>query len=349
MKHLAIGALAALLAACGGSAGAKKAVATPGATGPSASPTATATAAESPGSAACRLPIVQWVQKTQGLEPLAGFLNYPAGTFSADPTGDVVLDGDRYRTAARPYLYGGGPGAGAYDWPLARWVPATPRNVSPDGSHYAYSAEFGAIHDVDVATGNERVLKAPAGPDTVLYYAKEGIYFNHAWEGPTGPGLWLMDPRTGNVQTVFTNQPVDAVGGFAAWVPDVNAADPHPVFSQQAGGNQPNQMLRRDLNGGATVPWLYQPGKILHVVGFDQNKHPLIDVFPGDPSGGSTVWQVPSANQGRAIYTSTGSAGVIADGHGIWFSDDHGVSLYTRSGGLKSLFPSRVTLAGSCQ
>jgi hypothetical protein len=292
---------------------------------------------------------VQWIQKAQGLEPSAGFLTFPGGTFTPDPTGDVVRDGDRYRTAARPYLYGGGPGAGAYDWPRARWVPATPRSISPDGSHFAYSQEFGAIHDVDVATGNERILKGPAGPETILYYAKEGIYFNQEWEGPPGPGLWLMDPNTGNVQTIFTDQPVNAVGGFAAWIADLNVADPHPVFSQYTGGNLPNQMLRRDLNGGPTVRWFYQPGKTLGVIGFDQDKHPLIAVSAGDASGTNTVWQVPSADQGRAIYTSTEWGGVIADVHGIWFSDNHGVSLYTPSGGVQNISTTRATLAGPCR
>jgi hypothetical protein len=343
MRRLAVCALTGWLTACSGSAGATG----PTGTHATASPTTTATA--SPALTPCRLPVVQWIQKPQGLEPSAGYLTFPGGAFSADPTGDVVQAGDRYRTAARPYLYGGGPGAGAYDWPLARWVPAAPRSVSPDGSHFAYSQEFGAIHDVDVATGNERVLKGPAGPETILYYAKEGIYFNHAWEGPPGPGLWLMDPNTGKVQTVFSDQPVDAVGGFAAWIADLNPADPHPVFSQYTGGNLPNEILRRDLNGGPTVRWLYQPGKTLNVIGFDHDRHPLIVASGGEPSGANTVWQVPSANQGRVIYTSTDWGGLIADVHGIWFSDNHGVSLYTQSGGLQNASTTRATLAGPCR
>ena len=83
---------------------------------------------------------------------------------------------------------------------------------------------------MDVATGTEGVLNGPAGQNTILYYAKEGIYFNHGWEG-------------------------------TAWIPDLNPADPHPVFSHYTGSNLPNQILRRDLNGGATVRRLYQPGK----------------------------------------------------------------------------------------
>ena len=312
-------------------------------------PPGAATAGNSPAGVTCRLPVVQWIQKAQGQEPLAGFLAFPGGSFSADPTALLAQDGDRFRTTVRPYLYGVGPGAGAYDWPLARWIPATPGSLSPDGSHVAYSQEFGAIHVIDVATGNERVLKALAGPGTVLYYAKEGIYFNQAWEGPPGPGLWLMDPNTGKIETVFTDQPVDAVGGFAAWIPDLNGADPHPVFSQYTGGNLPNQILRRDLNGGPTVRWLYQPGKTLNVIGFDQDKHPLIVVSGGEPSGANTVWQVPAADQGRAIYTGTEWAGLIADVHGIWFSDNHGVSLYTQSGGLRNLSTVRATLAGPCR
>jgi hypothetical protein len=276
-------------------------------------------------------------------------LTYPGGQFNSDPSGAVVLDGTKYRTAAKPYLYGGGPGAGAYDWQLGRWLPARPRSVSPDGLHYAYSTDFGAIHVVDVATGIERTFKAPDGPDTVLYYAKEGVYFNHEWEGPPGPGLWLLDPTTGNVQTVFSDKSVQAVGGFAAWLPDVNPADPHPIFDQHSGGYMPNQVLRRDLNGGPTVRWFYQPGKSVLVLGFDRDRHPLIvSETLGSPDT-VQIWQVPTANQGHLLYSGTQLANIVADDHGVWFADQQGVSLYTPAQGLQRVSTAEATLAGPCR
>ena len=279
---------------------------------------------------ACKLPVVQWTQTSQGQTPSAGFISFPSGQFSPDPSG--------------------GPRPSFYDWPLERWLPTDRRRVSPDGSHYAYEGGFGSIHDVEVATGRDRSLKAPEGPDTVLYYAREGIYFNHSWEGPPGPGLWLLDPATGAIHTVFSDVAVDAVGGFAAWVPKVNPADPHPAFSQFAGTNYPNQILRRDLNGAATLPWFYRPGKNLTVVGFDQDKHPLIAVASGESSPVTLeIWQVPAANQGRMLYSGTDLPRPMADSHGIWFSDRKGIWLYTPTDGLRRVSPITADIAGACQ
>jgi hypothetical protein len=316
---------------------------------PTASPTPTLSVSPSTTTGSCRLPVVSWIQTAQGQEPHEGFLTYPSGQLSGDPSGAVLLDGARYRTAAQPYLYGGGPGAGWYDWQLGRWLPVKRQGVAPDGLHYAYSTDFGAIHLVDVATGTDRTFKAPDGPDTVLYYAKEGVYFNHEWEGPPGPGLWLLDPTTGNVQTVFSDKSVQTVGGFAAWLPDVNPADPHPIFSQYSGGSYPNQVLRRDLNGGPTVRWFYQPGKIVTVVGFDRDKHPLIvSETLGSPDT-VQIWQVPAANQGHQLYSGTQLADIVADDLGIWFADQQSISLYTPAHGLQKVSTVVATLAGPCR
>ena len=276
-------------------------------------------------------------------------MTYPGGQVTSDASGGVVLDGTRYRSTAQPYLYGDGPGAGWYDWALGRWLPAKRQSVSPDGMHYAYSSDFGAIHVVDVATGTDRTFKGPSGPETVLYYAKEGVYFNHAYEGPPGPGLWLLDAATGAVQTVFSDKSVDAVGGFAAWLLDVNPADPHPVFSQYTGGNVPNEVLRRDLNGGPTVRWFYQPGKSLAVIGFDYDKHPLIASDTLSSPDTIQIWQVPAANQGHLLYSGTQLANIVADDHGIWFSDQQGISLYTPAHGLQKVSSIVAGLAGPCR
>jgi hypothetical protein len=347
MKRLGICTLAVMLAACGGptTASGGRPTASPTPT-QSLSPSGTTASA---GGLACRLPVITWTQTAQGQEPTEGFMTYPGGQFTSDASGAVVLDGTRYRTTAQPYLYGGGPGAGWYDWPMGRWLPARRQSVSPDGLHYADGNGFGAIHVVDVATGTDRTFKAPDGPDTVLYYAKEGVYFNHAYEGPPGPGLWLLDPTSGAVQTVFSDKSVDAVGGFAAWLLDVNPADPHPVFSQYIGGNMPNEVLRRDLNGGPTVRWFYQPGKSVTVTGFDYEKHPLIVAETLRSPDTVQVWQVPAANQGHLLYSGTQLAYTVADDHGIWFSDDQGISLYTPAHGLQKVSSLVAGLAGPCR
>lgn len=276
-------------------------------------------------------------------------MQVPGGQITADPNSEFVQDGSRFHSTIKPYLYGGGPGAGSYDWAQARWLPAPPRSVSPDGSHYAYSSDFGFIHVVDIATGQDRGFKAPDGPETLMYYAREGVYFNHAWEGPPGPGLWLLDPATGTVHTVFSDKAVETVGGFAAWLPDVNPADPHPVFSQYTGSNMPNRTLRRDLNGGPTVPWFYRPGRSLDVIGFDHDKHPLVVVETLSTPDTIEIWQVTAANEGHKIYTGTQLANIMADAHGIWLAGAEGVSLYTATAELKQVSSLRVDTVGACR
>ncbi len=281
---------------------------------------------------------------------MRGFLSVPGLQFTADPDGGFVQDGNTYHSTARPHLNGGGAGAGAYDWPLLRWLPVELRNVSPDGAHYAYQNSSG-IHDVEVATGKDRTLAGSSGVDAVLYYATEGIYFNHgAWEGPPGPGLWLLDPATGKVQTVFTDKRVDTVGGFAAWLPWVNPADSHPLQSSYSGGPLPNQADRRDLNGGATVPWFYQPGKFVTVVGFDQDRRALINVSSGESVPGiNEIWLVPTANQGTRIFTGPELPRIVGDSHGTWLSDRRGIWLYTFAQGLVHVSPIVADVAGRCQ
>ena len=348
VKPAAIGTLLAALlvtSACAPEKAAVRHSASP--TGAAANPVrASATPSADPG---CRLPVVQWTQMAQGAVAAGGFMQVPGGEITPDPNSGFVQDGLRYRSTIKPYLNGGGPGSGSYDWGLARWLPASPRTVSPDGSRYAYSSDFGFIHVVDIATGLDRAFKAPDGPDTLMYYAREGIYFNHAWEGPPGPGLWLLDPDAGTVQTLFSDKAVDTVGGYAAWLPDVNPADPHPVFSQYSGSNMPNRILRRDLNGGPTVSWFYRPGRSLAVVGFDQDKHPLVVVETLSTPDSAEVWQVTAANAGRKIYSGPQVPTIMADAHGIWLADPHGVSLFTVTSGLTKVSALAVDIVGACR
>jgi hypothetical protein len=310
----------------------------------STSPRASSTPLPSP--LACRLPVLIGAQSAQGWTPSGGFISFPSGRLTPDPAGGFVQEGSRFRTTVKPYLFGGG--AASYDWAVGRWIPTSLGSNSPDGARYAYQVEWGFIHDVDVATGTDRSLKAIRdAPDTVMYYAKEGIYFNHAWEAPgPGPGLWLLDPTSGIVHTVFTDKSVDAVGGFAAWLPEVNSADPHPVFSQIGGNNLPNQVLRRDLNSGPTVTWFYRPGHSVAVIGFDQGKQPLILASDGQTE---EIWQVPAANQGHLLYAGTYIPRLMADSHGIWFSDDQGISLYTSSTGLQKVSAIVAQPVGPCR
>lgn len=294
---------------------------------------------------ACRLPFIP--SRPEGGAP-AGFITVPGGTYAADPTSrfDKGTDG-LMRSEAQPVL-AGYESPGSYDWPPHRWLPARAQEVSRDGSLYAYSAQGGgSIHDVAVSTGQDRSFMAPAGPDTILYYASEGIYFNQSFEGPPPPGLWLLDPSTGRIQQLLSDKRVDAVGGFAAWIPDVNPADPHPMMSMADGTPLPNQALRRDLNTSALTPWFYQPGKAVNVTAFTIDRRPLMMVQIGPVR--MQVWLVPRANQGQQLHEGDQVSSVFGDEHGVWISDAAGVFLWRRSSGEQRVSSMTGTVAGACR
>jgi hypothetical protein len=331
-RWLASALVAVTLSACGGAA--------PKASGNS-SP-ATSVSASSSSGLACRLPLLQFTPGSGKQTP--GFITFPGGSFQADPSAAFVqVDSARSRSVVRPYLYGDG-GPGSYDWVARRWLPNGA--VSQDGLRYAYTVPFSrVIHIVEIATGGDRSLAAPDGPDNILYYAKEGVYFNQDWEAAS-LGLWLLDPSTGAVQTVMTDRHVAVLGGYAAWLTDRNPADAHPVPDPHSGGYLDNEVLRRDMNGGGTVQWFYRPGKTIGVVGLSQDKKPLIEVDSADPNAARELWIVPAANQGTLL--ATGKFGrLAADSHGIWIDDGSGISLST-STGLHSVSNVSGTPVGGC-
>src|SRR5437667_7858058 len=146
---------------------------------PTRSVQASPAAASSLAGSLCRLPFVR-----NDTGRTAGFVWLPGGAWSPDPSAGIQ--------------------AGFYSWRFGRWLPTDPSSVSQDGSHYAYSTPDWTIHDVDVATGIDRTVLTGPGQTSgvqILYYASQGIYFDHVVQGPQ-PGLWFLDPRTGSVQTV---------------------------------------------------------------------------------------------------------------------------------------------------
>jgi hypothetical protein len=354
-----IGLLAGLLAACGSS---PPASVSPGHSSTSSAaprlsattPTSAVVAASAAGT--CQLPIIQWTAD----HSQASFLDLASGSLTPDATGGFIQEavdgGQAYRSVAKPVL--AGDSTATYDWTLARWLPARPEEISRDGKHYAYHG-LGAIHVVDVATGTDRTFPAPAGPDQVLYYASEGIYFDQlspyvgpgaplAWSGPPAPGLWLMNPSSGQVTRVFSDKPVAAVGGFAAWVPTVNASDPQPLWSSS--GNLPDEVDRRDLNRGGTVRWFYRPGSLVQVIGFDSDRRAVISVSTPQADGffSYQVLLAPTPDHIDLVYSGAQVPPVVADQHGIWLSDDRGIWLYSQANGLHQMAKASGQPAGPC-
>jgi hypothetical protein len=49
------------------------------------------------------------------------------------------------------------------------------------------------------------------------------------------------------------------------------------------------------------------------------------------------------------LYSGTESPRIMADRHGIWFSDHNGIWLYTPNDGLRTVSPITADIAGACQ
>ncbi len=57
---------------------------------------------------------------------------------------------------------------------------------------------------------------------------------------------------------------------------------------------------------------------------------------------------IPAPPKSR-VYAGTQAPQTVADGHGIWFSDQQGISLYTTKGELRTVSPTVADLAGACR
>lgn len=335
-----------ITAACGGSPTASHA--------PATKPTTSATASEAtatPSSSAaqtstanlgasatavgsiCRLPIVTF-QPSQ-----AGFISYPSGSFTADPSGSLTSKGQGL----------------AYDRVYRRWLPVDWRFVSDDGTHYVYltysdinpsPTSYSVIHLVTVATGADRVLTR-SGLYTINDYVGDGIYLSAWVGGHDGPGPqigWKLNPSTGAVQALNGGQKYGSwIGSGGGWREDYNPADP----TVHQGMTGPNRLIRVDLTTGTEQTWFYQEGAdSVQLLGFDRQGRPIVSSSTGQAI---TLWLLPDASHRSLLYSgSTYFVSAVADSQGIWFSNGSETDLYTPSAGLHKVSSTGGSIAGGC-
>ena len=307
------------------------------------SPQAVSLVAELP---VCRLPVFTSTDSTaQG-----GFLSLSDGSVTLDPKGGFVPGGLLSHSQASPVLYGQLPAT--YDPATDRWVPAG--RISPDGSRYAY-IEFSSqgfdfhLHVVDVATGRDRTLNLPTDNWSLLAFTTAGLYVSKSYpEVGNGPGLWLVNPDSGAVQTIFTDSVVQMVSGRMAWIVARNNADTLPGPPGMGGSN--NQIQGRDLTTSVTTTWLYRPGSNLYVQAVASGSI----IVSGYDNSGSYTWLVDAPSQATLLTVpGTGDAlsepsGFIADSNGWWFGSLDGIYLWTPHTGAVLISTLSATPAGAC-
>ena len=294
----------------------------------------------------CKLPVFTSTDSTgQG-----GFLSLRDGSVTPDPKGGFLPGDFLSHSMASPVLYGQLPAT--YDAAADRWVPGG--RISPDGSRYAYIAYSSQgsdlhVHVVDVATGSDRELNLPTDNWSLLAFTSAGLYVTKSYpEVGNTPGLWLVNPDSGAVQTVFTDAVVQMVSGHTAWSATRNNADTLP--GPPGMGLFYNEIQSRDLATLQTTTWLYRPGSSMYV---------------GGASGGSIVisgvdmmssFLLVLANPEQAVPINVPetsdpvpfSQGLMADANGWWIGSLDGVYLWTQHTGAVLVSESLASPAGAC-
>jgi len=314
---------------------------------PSPNPTPTSSSSQTPTSApsstaspspiaACRLPVAGGDapidgNPAHGSAGHGGFVQFPTATFSADPASQ-----------------------GTYDRARSRWLPVSRAAVSPDGEHYAYTANqpatgpmAGSIQVVDVATGAQRSIAVPA-PSNVLSWESDGIYVVRVIPSSGAPpqGLVLVSPTAGTFRQISADGIWTAIVGGKAWGTDVDTSIAPPAGGGPGAANRVRQL---DLVTGAASTFASYPGENVSVLG-GGGPTPLLTrttatLYSVVGSGG-TLFSGPIANGNPA-------APVVADGSATWFSSFSGAVWRSDSGGpirqvaTTSLTASIVT--GACR
>jgi len=282
----------------------------------------------------CRLPVV-----AQG-PGSGGFIAFPSRQWIADPRSAVTLPPPPAGYTPPPY-YGGPQFTGlSYDRSLGRWLPV-PRNwVAPDGKRYAYNyANDDGVYVVTVATGAQVEL----GEGTkweIRDFAAEGVY---VVPSNGGAGLWLL-PFTGAAKQLTSTGYWQTVGGGAAYGTATSAVPQGAA----------NTILRFDLKTLKSQPWFTAANSQSSVIGFDAKGAPVIFVsfnIPNSyPGYGQQIWIVPALAQGYVIINrpTFGGQGLVADSHGIWFSDGNQQYLFIPGKGTYVAARIGGQVAGAC-
>jgi hypothetical protein len=294
----------------------------------------------------CKLPVFTLNDSTaQG-----GFLSLRDGGVTADPKGGFVAGGLLSHSTASPVLYGQVPAS--YDRVADRWIPGG--RISPDGSRYAW-VEFSSqgsnfhLHVTDVATGRDRTLNLPMNNWSLLAFTTAGLYV--AWSYPevgNGPGLWLVNPDSAAIQTIFSDATVQMLSGQTAWIADRNNADTLPGPPGMGGSN--NEIRGRDLNTALTTIWMYRPGSDMYMAGAAKGSI----VISGRDVVSSYLWVLTAPGQAQAVTVPETSdvvpstSGLVADGNGWWLGSLDGIYLWTPRTGAVLVSESLAAPAGAC-
>lgn len=232
-----------------------------------------------------------------------GFVNIPSGEFSVDPQARV---GD---------LPGGSPdGPHIYSAAVRRWLPASSRTLSPDGTSYAYVKLLPAGAGYSDATGGElHVVNAGTRIDKALWTQSADIEII----GWNSAGILASTvPLRGGIRQLWRINPAS---GAAAHAPD---------------GDDPEFLTPTGYPGTNEFSYL----------GTDSSGRSVFRLGSADPGSKYYVVLVEPGSHDTTIYSGTAgdATGFVPDGfssdaHGLWFGNNDGsrVWLWTPSTALQ--------------
>ena len=266
-----------------------------------------------------------------GNREVLGFLSLPAGT-TADDTSDAIVKVADFPvssgvtvpvwgTVTSPQLFGAP--LGTYSPSAARWLPAPPEVVAPDGHHYVYVHPNGSLR-LAGADGSELPVPNPNNL-TPLAFTSSGVILVQS--GPASNGLWLLDSTTQSVSVITPPAGADdwrEVTGTIAF--GVNSPG-------VLGAAAPTAVLSAAIDAAAAPKTIYTAGagSSIAFIAADQLGGVLIGVTGSAPglvylNGG--VGPVAVAVPSGAVIATIGPRH-HADAHGIWFLGRTGIFLFT--------------------
>jgi hypothetical protein len=291
----------------------------------------------------CRLPV------SGALPGSGGFVQMPAGSFTADAASNVPFRGQPDTSHLRRGY--------TYDSIHGTWLPVPRDWVMPDFSSYVYvGTEYPHVSNQPAL----HVVKLPSGADTLwpqgdqLYglpiaLRPEGVY------GAPGPEIITMVDPTGSVTVVDQGH----LGLFAVITPTAIWAAKWSTTS--AGAYVLADVQRIDPKTQAATTWFHLAGMTAVPIGVDGSGSPIIAAGTQLSSGSisaTQIWVVsrPStgAPSGRLIYSDPAHPLVvqgspIVSAGAMWIETDQGLWVEDGTSATMRLVSSHNGyIAGAC-
>ncbi len=251
----------------------------------------------------------------------------PSTTLSTSPSGG-------WETVAPPVL-SGDQDEESWDPALDRWLPATPGELSPSGTQYAYVDQAtGSVHLVTPSSDSDEALSSGGGYQ-VVGWVNEEIYLTAAGTNGGQPqGLYRLSAAGGGVTTALPPSTTESwylSAKGAIWGTGINPQDQNPPASGSG-----DEVVQYDPATGTVTPWSYAAGLTVNLLGVTASGQP-VEMVEGPQANTLEVATSPTAATRLLAGAGLDSlqpfevSSAFTDSHGTWLTTDSGLYLLTPS------------------